>query len=304
MTSLQRGMFWIAIAIASSLLAVNASAEFCTDFENYAGAPEGFPLTGQQGWYLPSGVDFQVFTYLTGNPYGIVDNPTGGLFFVAGRGPGDGTNYARAQHDAVFTNAPWEMTFDVCANYNGTPPASNNIGSFSGQTTPVVATGDFIQIYTWVTGQEGVLYNIGFMHYDAAGVQIAAPGTFAGPEWQNLPINYWFRSGMVVDFATNRITQVSLTDVSGGGGTVTFNPTDWYLEGGAAGSTAPMTGFRLFAGAGSTPGCILAFDNLCIRERGATAVESSTWGSIKARFDVPAGGSQKAAPAAAFPAVQ
>ena len=69
MTSLQRGMIYAAIAVASSLLAGSASAELCTDFENYAGAPEGFPLTGQQGWYIPSGttsVDFQVFTYLTG----------------------------------------------------------------------------------------------------------------------------------------------------------------------------------------------------------------------------------------------
>ncbi len=307
MTSLQRASV-LAIAAAACLFAANASAELCTDFENYIGAPEGFPLTGQFGWYIPAGtasVDFNVHTYFTGNPGGIPDNPTGGLFFVAGVGPGNSV-FARAQHDETFTNEEWCFEFDFCANFIGAT-ASNNVGSFSSQ--PASATSglnDFIFLHSWVTGQEGVLYQLGYMVCDATGVQAAQPGLFPGTEWQNLPLQHWFRSSTKINFATNRVTEVSLTDIDTGATvTVDVSGLEWYLEGGAAGSTEPATGFRLFAGATSNPGNVLAFDNLCVRPCGATAVEPSTWGSIKARFDAPEGGNQKAAPVPmAYPVVQ
>ena len=307
MASLQQRVFWIAVAVAACAFTSSVNAqEFCTDFENYNAAPSGIPLTGQQAWYNPiaGSADFQAFTYITGNPYGIVDNPTGGLKFVAGRAPGNSV-FARAQHDVAFTNAFWELGFDVCANYNGPAGAAlNNIGS---QSAPI-APNDYIILLSWVAGQEGTLMNIGYLVYDALG---GGGGTLPPPgqqppdptQWSNLPLNHWFRLTMLINYPANKIDEVSIRDITAGGPVATYNPTDWYLEGGAAGSTTQTTAIRFFAG-GNSEGNITAWDNFCIRPRGTTAVEPGTWGSIKARFDAPEGGSHKAMPVAANPEVQ
>ncbi len=300
MRALQLGFLGSAI-LASCFFTVTASADFCTDFENYSGLPSGFPLSPQFGWYVPNvagSLDMNVYTYFTGNPLGIPDNPTGGLFWVGGRGPGSST-FCRAQHDITFSNTLWELALDFCANFNGTA-ATNNVGSFSGQPAP----NDWIMLCSWVVGSEGSLFNLGYIVYDAAGVQVAQPGNFAGPAWQGLPVRNWYRLAMKLNFATNLVTEVSIANITNGGPTTTVNPVGWYLEGGAGGSTAPETAFRFFAGATANEGCITAWDNPCFRELGTTAVEQTTWGSIKGQFDAPAPGSGKAVPQVANPEVQ
>lgn len=276
-------MRWIPTGLAlTCLLVASAGAQFETGFEDYAGTPDGLPLTGQQGWYIPPGtdsVDYNVFTYFD-NVLGIPFHPESDFndFFAGGLGPGSPT-FARGQHDITFTNAVWEIGYDFCAGFQGTPPAGNNVGSFSAQPAP----NDYIQLMSWVVGQEGVLYRLGYMAYDAGGVQFPQPGEIVGPEWDNLILNNWYRAYMTIDFPANMITEVRIQDIQAGGPTATYTPMDWYLEGGSSGSSAPSTAFRMFAG-GSTAGNILAFDNLFLREVVATSVAPTTWGSIKAHF--------------------
>jgi hypothetical protein len=263
------------------MIAPAAMADYITDFESFIfGAPIGEPITGQDGWYIPPGtdsVDGLCHTYLL-NQYNIAENPTGGTVFVSGEGPGNGVDFARAQHDETFTMETWEFSYDFCCLFVGAGPAANNLGSFSAQPAP----NDFIHLFAWVPGFEGELYTAGYMFHDAGGTQFAQPGNIPGPQWDNLVLNVWYRSTMLVDFASNMCTEVRISEV---GGTATvFNPTDWYLEGGSAGSTAPMEAFRLFAGAISAPGNVVALDNLVVRVAASTPVENATWGGIKARF--------------------
>ena len=215
---------------------------FVTDFENYQGGLGfGFPLVPQFGWYLPGtgSVDFNVYHYV-GNALGIPNNPTGGGpfgKFIGGREP---PSICRVQHDIVFPNTRWELAFDMCASELG--------GGFMGEGAPeawyqrVGARADSLQFY--------------FMVYDSAGAQVIP--VFPGPAWRDLRAMNWYRSSMTVDFAANRITEVSLRDITGGGATITVNPVGWYLKGGAEGSTAPVTAFRFFADG------TFAVDNLSI----------------------------------------
>lgn len=278
-------MRWIPVGLAlTCLLVASAGAQFETGFEDYAGTPGGIPITGQQGWYIPAGttsVDYNVYTYFDnalGIPFHPDPTPPFNDFFAGGVGPGSPT-FARAQHDIEFTAATWEIGFDFCAAFLGTPPSSNNVGSFSAQPDP----NDYIQLMAWVPGQEGVLFTLGYMAYDAGGVQFPQPGVIPTPAWDNLMLNNWYRAVMIVDFPANMITEVRIQDIQAGTPMVTFTPTDWYLEGGSGGSSAPSTGFRMFAG-GGVDGNVLAFDNLFLREVVATSVEPTTWGAIKAHF--------------------
>lgn len=278
-------MRWIPMGLAlTCLLVATAGADFETGFEDYAGTPNGLPLNGQFGWYNPdppNSVDFNVHTYFDnslGIPFHPDPTPPFNDFFAGGRGPGSPT-FARSQLDIVYTDAVWEIGFDFCGAFLGTPPSSNNVGSFSAQPAP----NDHIMLMSWVPGQEGALYTLGYLGYDAGGAQFPQPGEVPGPEWTDLLINNWYRTVMIIDFVANSITEVRIQDIQAGGPVATFSPVGWYLEGGSGGSTAPATGFRLFAG-GGVEGNVLAFDNVFLREVTATSVEPTTWGSIKAHF--------------------
>ena len=222
-------------------------------------------------------MDYLVYTYFD-NSIGLPQNPGGGIFFAGGTGPGDGATYARGQHDFTPTAALWEFSYDFACAFDSPDPAANNLGSFSGQSAP----NPFIHIFTWVPGLEGVSFTAGYMFNDAAGTQFPAPGEIPGPQWDNLLLNNWYRSTMMIDFVTNQCIEVSIMDVTGGGGATSFTPTDWYLDGGQGGTSA-MEAFRMFAGGGA-PGNSVGFDNFMIREMTATAVEPTTWGAIKNQF--------------------
>ena len=70
---------------AAMVMASAASAQFETEFEapTYPGSADGTVLTGQDGWYLPSGIDQHVYTY-TDNVLGLPANPNGGDQFIGG----------------------------------------------------------------------------------------------------------------------------------------------------------------------------------------------------------------------------
>ena len=73
----------------------------------------------------------------------------------------------------------------------------------------------------------------------------------------------------MIDFATNRILEVSILDLETQQG-ATVNPKDWYMRGGAGGMPIP-TAFRFFAG-GGVAGNALGFDNFSITPEPTTAL--------------------------------
>lgn len=257
-----------ALGVCIGLVLVMSSgvaASYSTGFEGptFVGSAAGTTMTGQDGWYLPSGTDYKVYTY-AGNVLGVVDNPAGGDQFAAGTGPG-GTIFARAEHAEDWTTDDvWTISYDAAALYGGLPPSANNLGSFSTQPS-VGAIGSFVHLFSWVDPTAATNFNAYYLNYDAAGVQVAQPGSIPGPEWSNLVLNHWYRFWTTFDFSSNLITEVGVVDLTTGIET-TFSPSGWYLSGGSAGAGAPtINAFRLFAG-GSVAGNTVAWDNLVVPE--------------------------------------
>ncbi len=272
----------LAIAVCMCLLgAPIASADYESGFEYIVGSPAGTVLTGQDGFYLPGGtlsVDYLVYTY-AGNALGLPQNPTGGLQFVSGTGPAD-SYYARAQRDNDFSGgAVWTIAYDFCGTFMGAGPSAQNLGSFSLQNG--TDYGGYIHLMSWVNPELPTTYNAFYLAYDAGGTLFSLPGTSPGPEWEGLEINHWYRGYNVVDFESNTITEVGIVDLETMQAAI-YYPTDWYLEGGAAGLTYPPFGFRFFAG-GGIAGNTLAFDNASMTHE-STPVEDTSWGAIKAMF--------------------
>ena len=242
---------------AASLAAAPTYAQYTSDFENLNASAEGTILTGQDGFFLPAGVDFNAYTY-AGNVLGVVQNPAGGKQFVAGRGPGDGTNYARAQRDITWGTGLVEVQYDVAGLFLGQGTTVDNVGSFSVQPYP--GSQDYIHLFSWVDPNTPTAFKAWYMSYDVNGKIHNAPGISPGPAWDNLDVNHWYRFGTVLDFATNRIVYAWITDLhTGMSDGVTL--TDWYMEGGANGKPAP-TGFRFFAGGGNGSDNAVAWDNM------------------------------------------
>jgi hypothetical protein len=245
-----------------------ALADYATDFEapTYSASPAGVALAGQDGWFVPAvtgSIGFNAHTY-AGNAYGLPANPDGDGQFAAGRSQG-GTAFARAERLFDFsTSQTWCFSWDFACNYDGVAPATHNIASFSlqpGATAPP-ANRIFIALNTFVDPLNPVAWSSSYIVHDAAGTQAAQPGLFAGPEWQNLPFNTWFRQTTEVNMAENRIVSVSITNLATGA-TTTAAPANWYLGGGSAPAIPLATAVRMFAG-GTTAGNIAAFDNISI----------------------------------------
>jgi hypothetical protein len=105
-----------------------------------------------------------------------------------------------------------------------------------------------------------------YLAYDADGTAHAQPGMSPGSEWENLILNHWYRFTTSIDFSSNMIVEVGITDLHTGQSTVRdVTAEGWYLEGGQAGGSPEPTGFRLFGGGGSPDGQnLVACDNLAI----------------------------------------
>jgi hypothetical protein len=246
----------LAIMLGLSLCTA-ASADFNTGFEapDYSASAAGVLLTGQQGWYLPSGSsDFKTYTY-AGNLPGFAANPEGSDQFVAGRS--DGTNFGRAQHDHDFsTSNQWVLSFDFAAVWDGTAPSAANLGSFSLQ--PSTTTRSFIALNNWTDlANPAGGWKAEFNVFDSANV--ALNNQSPGAAWTNLIYNHWYRETVAVDFTTNRLTAITIRDLSTSV-TDTYNPTGWYLQGGASPTMPLATAIRMFAGGAA--GNNTAWDNV------------------------------------------
>jgi hypothetical protein len=245
----------LALGIA---FAASATAQSTTyDFESptYSGSAGGTLLTGQQGWTLPAGTDYSVFTYADNAP-GLPVNPSGGGQFLGGTSTG--TNPARAQHTQNFSGGDgvWSVSYDFAARYNGTLPTAQNLGSFSLQ--PGTAR-SFIALNTWVDLNTGTNWNAQYNVFDAAGV--AVNNQSPGAAWNNLEVNHWYRQNTTFDFNANRILEVSITDLATGT-TTTTAPTNWFLAGGSASALPLPTDIRFFAGGAA--GNVMGWDNAAI----------------------------------------
>ncbi|MBS1712829.1 MAG: hypothetical protein JST30_00680, partial [Armatimonadetes bacterium] len=256
------------LSIACLFLVAGANAQFSTGFEageGYSGSTSGVDVTGQQGWYIPVTGSAPGFVYVAaGNALSVPLNPFGGDQFLANKADTTYTSQivSRSQHDTTFTGGKWSVTYDFCPLFNGTPPSTDNLGSFSLQ--PSTTANYFQTLYHWPDFNNPTVFTFDYGVAPAGGVSGGFTTFFsAGAAWQNLPTNHWYRCSTTWDFATNQVTEVSIQDLTTGGAKTTFNPTDWYLSGGANNVLAQpqATAVRFFAG-GSTNGNVVCYDNL------------------------------------------
>jgi hypothetical protein len=248
----------MALGMGLLLAAGAAHAQYISDFEALDASAAGVPLAGQEGFYIPPATtssDFFAYSYLD-NPLGLPVNPEGGRTFVAGAGPGGGT-FARAQRDFAFTGLLKRISFDIAVpSFGGTLPATDYIGSFSFQP---VDSAQFIALMSWTDLAVADTYRVGFVVFDEAGTQVPLPGAVAGPEWENLQPDTWYRVEIVGEWRERRIRRVELTELDTAVSTSDV-PADWYFNGGALGTSALPESFRFFGGGGQV-GNAVAFDN-------------------------------------------
>jgi len=245
-----------------------AYGDYLSAFEPplYSGSAAGVLLTGQDGWYTPSGsAQAKVYTY-AGNQYGFAVNPQGSEQFVSGR-PETFTS-VRGQHDIDFTvHDVWAISWDFAAKTAEAAPAQNTLGSLSLQ--PSATARSFIATFLWVdqlnpTGGINARFDV----YNLFGG--AFPGQSPGPAWENLFYNHWYHQSVLVDFLTNRITEVSITDLTTGTSATAY-PTDWYLLGGQSPTQPLPTAIRLFTG-GNSINNLMGWDNLALVPEPTSAV--------------------------------
>ena len=258
----------IGFTIAAASLCTVSFAQFSDNFETETGSAGGTLLTngfgggGQNGWYNPlvTTIDGSVYTY-AGNTLGFSTNPNGSNQFL-GESVTVLGNVVRAQHDLTFSAGLWTLSFDFNGNFNGTPPTSDNLGSVSLQNS---TTANYFQtIYQWGTNSTNAsAFNANIGHWLAAGgtagtIVFDSPGT----AWTNLKLNDWYHQTVTWNFTTGLITDTTLKDITAGGTTNDFQPSGWYLSGGANDTLGlPLpTGVRFFASGGA--GDMMGYDNL------------------------------------------
>jgi hypothetical protein len=246
------------------VLAPPARADVAINFEppTYAGSAAGTLLTGQNGWYVPvaGSPDYNVYTY-AGNALNFPVNPTGGSQFIGGIS--GGTVFSRTQQDVNFSTANvWTFGYDVAHHYHGTLPSAQNLASFSMANTATTTFRQLIALHTWVDVNTATAWNANFNVYDAAGLPAGGTTTSPGAAWTNLLTDHWYRERFTVDFNSNLVLSVSITDLATAV-TNTATPVGWYMLGGATGNTLPLpTSVRFFAGGAA--GNVAGWDNLSI----------------------------------------
>jgi hypothetical protein len=245
-------LIWLAMPI---LLCASASADTLFQvpgFEapDYNGSAGGTLLTGQQGWINPvaGSSDFKVYTY-AGNTLGIAPHPAGGAAqFAAGRSAGSSA-YGRAQHTNNWAaDDVWTVTYDILTKYDGTLPATDNIGSFSLQPS---ATAKYWQsIFQFEDPNTATAWKSGYFVQEFPNT---GPAGIPGPAWRNLAFNHWYRESVNFRFSDRLILSISITDLNTMQ-TTTVNP-GWHLVNQAGFPDS----FRFFTG-GTTAGNITAWD--------------------------------------------
>jgi uncharacterized protein (TIGR03382 family) len=246
-----------AVVAAAGVARADLPELYCTGFEapDYAVGV----LTGQDEWFIPvaGSVDYNVQAY--GGT--IAPNPDGEANFVSGT-PGSTTAFARAQHAASFLDGTaYIMSYDVnVLPWGAEPPALNNIGSFSTQNS---TTSRFTQsLFVWNDlNNPAAGWNTQVVNINAAGTNLGflSPGA----EFSALEFNHWYRQSLSIDFATNQLLSISITDLATNT-TTTTEFTDLFLGGGAnnALGLTMADAIRLFTGGSAAT--TLLWDNVCV----------------------------------------
>ncbi len=252
----------VAVLTAGFCFASVANAQFITDFDSYIA---GSDLNGQDNWYLPpvGGVSLDVVDAAT-NPWGFPANPAGGgANWVGGDVVQAGNLFGRSQRNINWGGTGvWAVYYDFAWSYNGILPATQNLASFSLQHS-LSAAGMGLNLVSFEDPLTAVGAQHLYIYYDANNVQHAQPGKDYGPDWNNLPSHMWHRFMTVIDWDTDRVVCVSITNLATGLSAAASPPVgDPLLIQAIAGVTHPE-GFRLFTG-GTTLGNIGAWDNLAI----------------------------------------
>ena len=262
-----RSLHRFASVVACAGLAAAANAQYASGFETADGisaSPDGVDLNGQDEFYNPvpdTSITALAHTYMD-NALGVPDNPTGGAQFVAGVGPAGGV-FVRSQRDVAYGDGTgaWTVCTDILATFGGDLPSVQNIGSLSTQVYTPGTNATYISLARWTDPATAENWNADYVWFNDLGTAL----TEAVPDegFQNLATNHWYRRCETFDLDTNRILSVSVTDLTTNE-TVTYEPPDRYLDGGAAGGLAPPNGFRFFVGSATVVGNTLAFDNMSI----------------------------------------
>lgn len=219
----------------------------------FSGSAAGTPLAGQQGWTTtPSGaVPFNVHTF-AGHSLGFAANPVGGSQCISGLAT---ATQASAQRSISFASGSlYRITFDIAVKFNGALPAPGNPGSVSLQ--PTGTSQSFRTLNRWTNPATADTWIAGYNIFDSAGALISS--AVAGPEWEDLLPNRWYRQSTLIDFGLNKVIEVGIIDLHTGN-TATVLPVDWYLEGGASPGLPRPTAIRCnINGAGNA----VSWDNI------------------------------------------
>lgn len=259
----------LVLAIAA---ATGASGQFVSGFEaeaGYVASPDGTPLSGQVGFYMPTtpSADARCYTYAD-NALGAPPNPVGGDQFIALTRTAQ--RFARTQRDFPFSEFCWTVQLDINLMHVGTMPAGNPAASISLQPFP--DDGSLAILLYWDNPLAPGTYTLRVLGGDADGrTQFAGGLPVANPAFQGLLSAHWYRLSFRVEYATRRLASISIRDLQTGSPRVTFAPEDYdgYFVGGGTGSSTLPTALRLFAGGGFendyAAGNTLAVDNLGVQ---------------------------------------
>ena len=170
-------------------------------------------------------------------------------------------------------SAPHSMesrpTTDLVQEFTGVNTGTWVISGWS--FCPTAGTGQqfFILLNTYVAGAGVDIWSLDLLFDQSAGV--VRDFDDAGTPPIPLIRNQWVQVRVVIDFAAN--TQQVFY------GATLFTTKSW-TEGASGGGALNLDALDLFSNAGST----IYWDDLVLARDGATAVEPSTWGSVKANF--------------------
>src|SRR5262249_17774072 len=151
------------------------------------------------------------------NALGFGTDPKGNAQFVGGVSQG-GPAFANAQHDISFGSGQWTMTVDFCAGFSGRLPAADNLGILSlepGQSSNCFQTA-FLWSYPNNNTANAQFYGANIGHWGPDGGIGGSNIVFETPGsgWDNIPVGDWMRESVTWDFGSNRILDMSLTDLT------------------------------------------------------------------------------------------
>jgi hypothetical protein len=219
----------------------------------YTGSAGGTALGGQDGWFTPNGyTGASVYTYAgTGAPQA----PGGGAQFIGLIGPNVQDNHLEA-----FVGASvWAITFDVFVDSFGS-------GSLSAGSFFLYTSGTSYQLHAFPMMSPGGTWNAKFDVFGAGGGTLNGQDPGAG--FDGLAMGQWYQEQIVINTASNQILSVSIEDPNNPSSSATYDPTGWYLYGGAS---APFS----VGGIGVYANGILAFDNISLEEE--QSPEPASW---------------------------